>query len=60
MKPISASLLLSCLLACATSAAFAEEETSAATAHRLMIRSGLAVQLRSLPAQNRSEAWSPR
>lgn len=49
MKAIAAALSLFCVLAQAP-AAFAEDDAGA-IAHRLMIRSGLSVQLRSLPGQ---------
>ena len=51
-RTAAAALSLSCLLAIAsTTAAFGQPGASAATAQRLMIRSGLAVQLRGLRAQ---------
>lgn len=49
MKSLAAALSLSCAVLALPS--YGQDEASAATAHRLMIRSGLSVQLRGLPAQ---------
>ena len=51
MRTVAAALSLSCILAVGGSPASAQPGVSAATAHRLMVRSGLSVQLRGLSAQ---------